>query len=187
VGSPERSPSRTRILDQAGRVQPDGSHELSIASSSEWDGAGADYPGRPFLADDGMTYVIDEGSGHVVNTSGGTTVLAVDSVGSVVPGWPYRAQMGLEYLGRCSEEPGTTGCGLWRTSPAVAPGPILYLVHAAADPSSGGSILALDRGGRVVSMRAPAQAHRLWAASGASILAIAPDSPVRWTTAIIDP
>ena len=33
----------------------------------------------------------------------------------------------------------------------------------------------------------PAQAHRLWAASGASILALAPDSTVRWTTAIIDP
>jgi len=209
VGSPERSPIRTRILDQDGRVQPDGSDELPIASSSEWDGAGADYPGRPFLADDGLTYVIDERGGHVVNTGGGTTVFAVDSVGSVVPGWPYRAQMGLEYLGRCSTDPEETGCGLWRTSPAVAPGPILYLLHAAADPSSGGSILALDRGGRVVDgwpvgLRRPGATFAsiivgpdatIYAvavepeAGGRSgtILALEPDSTVRYRTTVVQP
>jgi len=209
VGSPERSPSRTRILDQDGRVQPDGSDELPIASSSEWDGAGAYYPGRPFLADGGLTYVIDERGGHVVNTSGGTTVLAVDSVGSIVPGWPYRAHMGLEYLGRCSVEPGTTGCGLWRTSPAVGPGPILYLLHAAADPSSGGSIVALDRGGRAVEgwpvgLRRPGAMFvsivvgpdaTIYAVAvepeaggrSATILALEPDSTVRYRTTVVQP
>jgi len=96
------------------------------------------------------------------------------------------------------------------TAPAIGPDNVIYLMHAAADPSVGGSVVAIGPDGRVrpgwpVELKRPGA--EFWSVVigsdgtayalavepesaddfSATILAIAPDSTVRYTTTIIEP
>jgi hypothetical protein len=200
VGSPVKSPARTLVFDQNGAAVATGSGELNLAASSDRWGAGADYPAPPLVGADGTRFVID--------TTNGTTVAAVNPSGQAMAGWPYRSTLGLQDTGYCG--PGDTGCGGYRAAPAVRPDNVLFLPHAAANENGGGSIAALDQGGRAVAgwpvvlrrkgsqfwsivVARNSQAYALAiepepnGSHSATILSIAPDSTVEYTATVVEP
>ncbi len=200
VGSPQVPPARTLVFGTDGRPINSGSSELDLTATSDWNGAGGDFPAPPLVSGDGTTFVIDD--------SDGTTVVGLGSAGQEMRGWPYRSKVGLQETGFCG--PGDTGCGSFRAAPAIGRFGILYLVHAAAKSSAGGSVVAVDEDGRVrggwpVGLRRPGAAF--WsivaAADGtafalaiepepngshsATILSLALNSTVGYTTTVVEP
>jgi hypothetical protein len=193
-------PSRILVFDRDGVSLPIGSEALPVVATSAHEGAGQfGGPPPPIVAEDGSTFLVSE--------EGGTTVYALDAAGHVMAGWPYRDAIGLQW----SHVPqGDTGTPSWRSDPAVGPGDVLYLLHPPRAATLGGSIVAIGPDGRtrpgwpVGLKRAGAE---FWSVvvgsdgtayalaiepeandtSSATILAIAPDSTVLWTTAIIKP
>jgi hypothetical protein len=200
VGSPIERPARTFVFDAGGRAIDVGSDDLQMTATSDWTGAGAVQPAFPVVAPDGTTFIID-------NTDG-TTVAGLSPSGRVIAGWPYRSNVDLEYTGFCDGP--DVGCGFTRTAPAIGPGNVLYLLHAAANSSVGGSVVAVGQEGRVVPgwpVGLRRSGSEFWSivvgsdgtayalaiepegrdGSSASILAIAPDSTVLYTTTIVEP
>jgi hypothetical protein len=138
----------------------------------------------------------------------GTTVVGVGPSGHVMAGWPYRSDTGYQAIGY--SPPGDVDEGMSLAAPELGPGNILFLLHGAKGPSAnGGSIVAIGPDGRVrpgwpVELKRPGA--EFWSVvvgsdgtayalavepetgdtSSASILAIAPDSTVLYTTTIID-
>jgi hypothetical protein len=105
---------------------------------------------------------------------------------------------------------GDVGGSTRRSEPAVGPDDVLYLLHAPRSASNGGSVVAVENDGRVrpgwpVSLKSPGATFASVVVgpdgtafvlaleaegagrSSATILAIAPDSTVRYTTTMIDP
>ena len=203
AASPYHGPARTLVFDSDGRAFAGGSGDLGFISTDECVGieGSCEGPGTPLVGADGTTFVI----GAYFDS---TTAAAVSPSGEVMAGWPYRSNAGHQGKGRC---PATDVCeGFDLTAPAIGPGNVIYLMHAAADPSVGGSIVAIGQDGRVrpgwpVKLKRPgaefwsvvvgsdgtAYALAVEPESGddlsATILAIAPDSTVRYTTTIIEP
>lgn len=199
-GQVGRRPSRILAFDHDGRSLPIGSDALPVVATSVYGGAGPCCgPPPPVVAEDGTTFLVSE--------EGGTTVYGLDATGHVMAGWPYRDTVGLQWSVVSLGEPGTPS---WRSDPAVGPGDVLYLLHPPRAATLGGTIVAIGPDGRVrpgwpVILKRPgaefasvvvapdgtAYALAIEPESGdgssASILAIAPDSTVLYTTAIIDP
>jgi hypothetical protein len=192
--------TRTLVFDRNGRAVPVGSDVLPIDAMSTWTGAG---PGQPatFVAEDGTTFLVS-------NAGARTTVFGLDPSGQVMAGWPYRAATGLQWQGSCG--PDVTGCGVWLAAPAIGPGNVLYLAQAAPNASVGGSLVAVGPNGRVrpgwpvVLARAGAEFRSVVVGPdgtayavvvepegggrySATLLAIAPDSTVRYRAVIVEP
>lgn len=200
VGSPVAPPARILAFGADGRASDYGSEQVAIAATSDWTGAGGDFPAAPLVGDDGTTFVID--------TTDGATVVGLSPAGQVMTGWPYRSAVGLEYTGFCGS--GDTGCGQFRAASTVGPENVLYLLHAAASSSAGGSIVAIGQDGRVVAgwpVSLTRQGSEFWSvvvapdgtayalaiepepnnSHSATILAIAPDSTVLYTATVVEP
>ena len=199
-GQEGQRPSRILVFDHDGRSLPVGSGALPVAATSAYRGAGPlGGPPPPVVAEDGTSFFVSE--------DGGTTAYGLDPSGRVMAGWPYRDTIGLQW-GYCA--PGATGCGVWRTSPAVGPGDFLYLLHPPRDKTVGGSIIAIGPDGRirpgwpVVLARAGAEFRSAvvgpdgtaYAVAvepeggghySATLLAIAPDGTARYRTVIVEP
>ena len=201
VGSPYESPARTVVLDGGGQILGNGSANQPIVSTGTWNGAAAwTPPGEPVVAADGTAFI-------VTDDGGGTTVLAFDPAGQPLAGWPYRSKLGMEWTGYCPA--GDTGCGQWRTMPAVGSENLLFVLNAAVSASTGGSMVAIAGDGRVragwpVTLRRAgsmfwslevAPTGGVWALAiepekrgySATVLAIAEDSTVLSTTTIVEP
>ena len=202
VSSFPRPTSRVVAFDQNGTGVSASSAELPLATGvvAYSDGAyecGAPRPRPPLIAQDGTIFVFSE-----IDIS----IFALDPLLEVMGGWPYWPATSLVYRFSPREE---LGCGSLAL-PAVGPDSTLYLPLQARDASVGGTIVAIGPDGRVrpgwpVELRRPGAAF--WSvvvgsdgtvyalaiepesdnSSSASILAIAPDSTVRWTTTIIEP
>lgn len=195
-----QGPSRTRVFDRDGRSLPIGSDPLPVAATGSYAGAGP-FGGAPppVVAEDGTSFLVSE--------DGGTTVYGLDATGRVMTGWPYRDTVGLRWT---KVPPGDVGSPSWRSDPAVGPDGTLYLIHPPREASLGGSIVAIGPDGRIRAgwpvglTRRGAEFTSLVVApdgtayalavepegggrSSATILAIAPDSTIRYTTTIIDP
>lgn len=200
VGSPAARPARTVVFDQDGHLLASGSGDQAIASTNTWDGAGGEFAGSPVVANNGTAFII--------STQGGsTTIVALDPAGKPLSGWPYRSKVGMEWTGFCGD--GDTGCGHVRTMPGVGSGNLLYLFRAASSPSVGGSMVAirsdgsvrdgwplgLKRAGSMFWSMAVAPDGGVWALAiepetrgySATILAIADDSTVLYSTTIVEP
>jgi hypothetical protein len=199
VGPPYRAPSRTLAIGPDGR-RLGGSDDLDIVSSGTWNGAGDSYPGAPIVASDGSTFIVSAEDGR-------TTIMGLDPNGEPLPGWPYRSRSGVQFIDRCDEE--DTGCGSHRTPIAMDDRDVLYLIHNAAGPSTGGSVVAIDPEGRVregwpVGLRRAGSVfwkiavvpdgglyalaiEREATGYSATIVAIADDSTVRYTSTIVEP
>lgn len=200
VGSPVRRPARTLVFDPSGRGVNAGSGELEITATSEWSGAGADFPGTPLVGADGTTFVVD--------TQSGTTVAGLSPSGRAMAGWPYRSDLALEVTGFCGE--GDTGCGQFRAAPAIGPGNIVYLLRAATSTSAGGSIVAIGPDGHLVDgwpVNLTRPGAEFWSVvvspdttvyvlavepepgngHSATILSITAGSHVKWTSTVIEP
>ncbi len=192
--------SRIVAFGPDGRPLSSGSDAIAVAATSAYQGAGPyDGPPPPAVSDGGTVFLVTE--------DGGTTVYALDAVGDVNDGWPYRDTIGLQW----SHVPlGDVGTPSWRSDPSVGPGNVLYLLHPPRTASVGGSIVAIGPDGRVrpgwpVVLSRPgghfhavltAQTGTVFAlaiepeagdASSATVLAIASDSTVLWSTTVVDP
>jgi hypothetical protein len=203
VASMDRSTSRVLILESDGEGVAAGSAELPIPTSVvvKGDGAyecGVPMPRPPLVARDGTTFVFSEID---------PAIFALGPSLDVIRGWPFRPAAPL--VDRYAPTEGDLTCGSLAL-PAVGPASTLYLPLQARNESVGGSLVAVGPDGRVrpgwpVELRRPGA--EFWSVvvgpdgtvyalaiepeagdtSSASILAIAPDSTVRWTTTIIDP
>jgi hypothetical protein len=160
---------------------------------------GLPVPKPPLVARGGTTFVFSEID---------TAIFALDPSLDVVRGWPYRPATALEGPNPNSEHDGISCPSL--AIPAVGLDGTLYLLLRAREPSVGGSLVAVGPDGRVrsgwpVDLKRPGA--EFWSVvvgsdgtvyalaiepessgrSSASILAIAPDSTVLYTTTILDP
>ncbi|MEA2632124.1 MAG: hypothetical protein QOE66_2343, partial [Chloroflexota bacterium] len=128
------------VFERDGRSVGTGSAGLPMAATVDYTGAGNGLA-APAVAADGTTFLVGEVDGR-------PPVYAIDAAtGLRLPGWPYRLDARSETQGACSEQ--DTGCGVWRTVPAVGPDGTLYLLVAAYDRLHGGSIVAIGIDGRV--------------------------------------
>ncbi len=198
VGSPNKPPARTVVLDEDGRVSPYGSAELPITSTGT--SRQSDYPGAPIVGADGSAFVVSTASHR-------TTVMALDPDGKARAGWPYHVNLEMQLTGIC--HPGDTGCVQRYTTPQVSDSNVLYLLEAGSTPSSGGSLFAIGPNGKVrpgwpVGLRRAGSmfwsvtvnpSGGVWAlaiepernSASATILSIANDSTVRFATTIVQP
>ncbi len=143
VGSPFERPARTLVFDPDGSAVAAGSGPLDLAVPSEWDGieGSGGGPIAPLVGPDGTTYLID--------IFGNRTIVAgLSPTGRAMRGWPYRSDARHQSIGFCAADEVCEG-SYWAL-PAIGPGDVLYLVHAAANSAAGGSIVAINRDGRVV-------------------------------------
>ena len=203
VGSFVRRTSRLLVFDRDGEAVAASSTELPIATGAFIEPGAYECfpfsPKPPIVARDGTIFVISEID---------TAVFALDPSLEVRRGWPYRPATPLVRPGypdpRYDIDCGSLGV------PAVGPDSVLYMPLQARDPTVGGSLVAVGPDGRVrpgwpVELRRPGA--EFWSvvvgsdgtvyalaiepepgdASSASVLAIAPDSTVLYTTTIIDP
>jgi hypothetical protein len=195
--------ARTFVLDTNGRAVDGGSRDLGFVATDACDGieGSCEVPTAPLVADDGTTFVV----GAHYNS---TTAASLDASGAMVAGWPYRSDDGNQGTGICA--PGDICEGGNLATAALGPDKDLYLIHRATKPSIGGRIVAVGPDGRVregwpVELERPGA--EFWSVvvgasgtayalaiepesgdgSSASILALAPDSTVRFVTTIIEP
>jgi hypothetical protein len=127
------------VFERDGRSVGTGSAGLTMAPSVDYTGAGSGLA-APAVAADGTTFLVGEVDGR-------PPVYAIGPTGLRLPGWPYRLDGRSGTQGACSSQ--DTGCGAWRTVPAVGPDGTLYLLVAAYDRLHGGSIVAIGMDGRV--------------------------------------
>jgi hypothetical protein len=200
IGSPTDPPAHAVVLGPDAKSIDSGSGAVAIAATSDWRGAGAEYPAPPLVGPDGTTFLVDDRNG--------TTVVRLGPTGHATAGWPYRSDLKVEETGSCGE--GETGCGWFRAAPTIGPKNALYVLRAAAKSSAGGSIVAIDQDGRVrsgwpVGLRRPGA--QFWSVTvsadgtayvlaiepepngshSATILSLAPNSNVDYTATIIEP
>jgi hypothetical protein len=200
VSAPYEPPSRTIVLGADGR-RLGGSGDLDIVSSLTSEGAGDSYPAAPIVASDMSTFIVSTEDGR-------TTIMGLDPGGRPLDGWPYRSKLGIEFINQCVDT-GDTGCSSPRTAMGVDAHDVLYLIHGAASPSAGGSVMAIGPDGRVrdgwpVGLRRAGSVF--WALAvnpdggayalaiepegdshSATIVAITDDSTVRYTKTIVEP
>jgi len=193
--------SRLVTLDRDGKVVRNSS-SLPLVGSRPWSGAGPDgYPTAPLVAADGTAFLIGEANGRAI-------VYRVDPSGTVPAGWPYTAETTWQWQGGCPS--GTTGCGVWRSTPALGPDGVAYLPLAAPDPQIGGSLVSIGQKGRALAgwpVHLLGRGAEFWSvvvgsdgtafalavepsvggSTSATLLAIAPDGTVRWRLTMVDP
>jgi hypothetical protein len=204
VGLFEPQASRILVLDRSGTAATATPAELPISTVLPLGGGDLDCgpsgsPRAPIVGDDGTIFVWSEID---------TTVVALDPALAIRPGWPFEPSSSLQ--SRSYEDPRAELSCPSLASPAIGPGSVLYLPLWARSESVGGSIVAVGPDGRVlpgwpVELKRPGA--EFWSVvvgpdgtvyalaiepeagdtSSASVLAIAPDSTVRWTTTIIEP
>ena len=200
----DASLSRVLVFEPGGTDPSDRSTHLPVATaeySEDTGGCTVGSPQAPVVAHDGTTFVLSE-----LNWA----IHAVDSALEAIPGWPFDpgapravARPGLESEHEAGYCPSSV-------VPAVGPDRTLYLALEARDTNFGGRLLAVGPDGQVRPgwpvdlLRAGAE---FWSVvvgpdgtvyalaiepesgdeSSATILAIAPDSTVRYRTTIIEP
>ena len=194
----------SRVLTFDGKAVVARSRELPIATGVVVfaDGAyecGQPRPRPPLVAQDGTIFVYSE-----IDEAVFALVPSLD----VMPGWPFEPPTPLERPFYADPRHDISCSSL--AIPAVGPDRVLYLPLQARDATVGGSMVAVGPDGRVrpgwpVELRRPGA--EFWSvalgsdgtayalaiepeigdASSASILAIAPDSTVLYTTTIIEP
>jgi hypothetical protein len=199
VGSTRQPPARTLVFDTAGQVAIGGSDALDVTAPPEcfmpeWS---CPVPAPPLVGGDATTFVV-----------AGSTVIAIGPSGQpLAAGWPYRSDAGPQVTFIC--RPGWACDSTDFAAPAIGPGNVLYLLQSATGPSGFGSIVAIGPDGHVragwprtlkragagfwsVVVGADGTAFALAiepesVGYSATVLAIAPDSTVRYATTIVEP
>jgi hypothetical protein len=204
VGSNARRTTRVLVFDPDGQAVAASSPQLPILTAEIVipDGpyeCGLPIPPSPLVALDGTIVVFSEID---------TAIVALDASLELLGGWPFRPATPLVRRDPLSNLDGISCPSL--AIPAVGPDSTLYLPLQARDATVGGSIIAVGPDGRVrpgwpVELRRAGA--EFWSivvgsdatvyalaiepepgeAFSASILAIAPDSTVLYTTTIVEP
>ena len=204
VGPFAHDSSRVLVFDRRGRAASASSADLPITTVQplgvgDLDCGPSLTPKAPIVGDDGTIFVYSELD---------RSVLALDPSLANKPGWPFNPSTRLvspSYLDPRAE----LSCSS-PASPAVGPDSTLYVPLQARNETVGGDLVAIgpdgrERAGWPVALQRPGA--EFWSvvvgsdgtvfalaiepeagdASSATILAIAPDSTVVYTTTIIDP
>ncbi|HLA17679.1 MAG TPA: hypothetical protein VJZ72_12360 [Candidatus Limnocylindrales bacterium] len=206
VGAAWQRPTRTLVFAPDARALDAGSGELDIAASGECAGieGSCERPAPPLVSRDGTTFVIGSSGGRM-------TVVGVGPSGQLLgTAWPYRSDAAQQPSVICPVGIDGPCDSINLAAPAIGPGGVLYLLHAAVNRSVGGSMAAIGPDGRgvsgwpvglrrsgsafwsvVVAPDGTAYALAIEPETGgeysATVLAVAPDSTVLYTTTIIDP
>jgi outer membrane protein assembly factor BamB len=201
VGSLVRSTSRVLTFDAAASAVSASSAELPTATAEFGDtgGCGLGNPQPPLVAGDGTAFVLSWAT---------DAVYALDLSLKVKRGWPY--EPATSFVRRDSRYIREDAFCPSLSIPAVGPDSTLYLPLEASNATVGGSIVAVGPDGRLragwpVELKNPGA--EFWSvvvgsdgtvyalaieletsdSSSATILAIAPDSTVIWTTTVVEP
>jgi hypothetical protein len=205
VASSARRNTRVVVFDRDGKAFAASSSKLPVATvhegTGDTGGCWVDSPQKPLVARDGTIFVYSEVDAEVY---------ALAPSLEVMRGWPYRPAAPLVRARPGRESEHEAGYCPAPVVPAVGPDSTLYLALKARGDAVGGSLVAVGPNGKVrpgwpVELKHPgsefwsvvtspdatvhAVAYELepGGASSATILAIAPDSTVLWTTTIIEP
>lgn len=156
-------------------------------------------PDPPLVADDGTIVV------HDIKIQ--SAFYALDASLEVLPGWPWRPTTAIAYVE--TGVPDGIDCPA-DVDPALGPTGVLEAALLPVYDRVGGSLVAIGRDGRVVPgwpVELKREGSAFWSvvagadgtayalavepesssASSATILAIAPDSTVRWRTTVVEP
>jgi hypothetical protein len=205
LGSPFEPPTRMLVFDTAGRAAPGGSGALDVAAPADyWSIGPSAHLARPLVGSDATRFVVAGFSD--------TTVIAIGPSGQpLAAGWPFRSDVGAQVNDICPPRAACDSTSF--AAPAIGPGNVLYVLQSApfsaTGSSGGGSIVAIGPDGRVlpgwprtlkrdgsgfwsvvVGSDGTAYALAIERESvgySATVLAIAPDSTVRYATTIIEP
>ena len=202
VGSPTNGTSQVLVFDRGGNAIRGRSAAIPIVTVDEnWGTTGGcpPWPKPPLVASDGTIFIFSQAE---------SAVFGLDSSLKVMPGWPFGPATPLvlrdeRYVKEDAYCPSIA-------IPAVGPDSTLYLPLQARDATVGGSLVAvgtdgLMRPGWPVELTRPGA--EFWSVavgsdgttyalaiepeststSAASILAIAPDGTVIYTTTIVEP
>jgi hypothetical protein len=182
----------------------DTEYELGFVATAECTGieGTCEVPAPPLVGPDGTTFAV---ATHPDST---TAAGVVAGYFQILDGWPYASDAGHQGTGACPRE---SVCDAYvLAAPALGPDNVVYVINSASDSSVGGSLVAIGPDGAVVDgwpvgltrpgaafwsvvVGADGTAYALaiepeaGGASSATILAIAPDSTVRYVTAVIEP
>jgi hypothetical protein len=205
VGSTRQPPARMLVFDTLGQAAIGGSGALDVMAPPEcfmpeWS---CPVPAPPLVGPDATRFVV---AGF-----NDTTVIAIGPSGQpLAAGWAYRSDAGRQVNFICPPRAACDSTSF--AAPAIGPGNVLYLLQSArfsaTGPSGGGSIVAIGPDGRVrpgwprtlkkaggfwsvvIGSDGTAYALAIEAESvgySATVLAIAPDSTVRYATTIVEP
>jgi hypothetical protein len=202
VGSSTSGTTRVVVVDRDGAKHPSGrlpikTFEISYDTGSCTVGR----PRSPLTAGDGTTFLYSELD---------DTIYALDPSLEVKSGWPFEPASALQIARPGLESEHEAGYCPTPVVPAVGTDSTLYLALETGNSKVGGSLVAVGPNGRVRSgwpVALKRAGSEFWSVvagsdgtvfalaiepeagrkSSASILAIAPDSTVRWTTTIVDP
>jgi len=201
VGSTTSGTTRVVVVDRGGSKTPSDRLPIRIVEDSGDMGCTIGAPRSPLAATDGTTFVYSELD---------RSIYAVDKSLQVKSGWPMTPAAPLEVARPGLESEHEAGYCPTPVVPGIGPDSTMYLALTARSGSVGGSLTAIGPNGRVRSgwpVTLDRAGSEFWSVvvgsdgtayalaiepesggtSSASIVAIAPDSTVRWTTTIIDP
>lgn len=200
VSSPLGETSRVVVLDASGTSIKDSSDELHIQTTTAGDtDCVSPFPKSPAVASDGTSFLFSQID---------TKIYALDRSLDVRPGWPYRSTQPLAEIGY--DDPQSELSCHFRGEPDVGPDGTLYLPLRARHERVGGSIVAIGPDAEVVAgwpVELTRPGAEFWSVdvgsdgtvyalaiepeaggtTSATILAIEPDSTVRYATTIIEP
>lgn len=204
VASADTSTSRVLVFEPGGKVVSARSPALPISTAEytgDTGGCTVGSPRAPVVAHDGTTFVYSELD---------TAIFAVDPSLSTIPGWPFEPDASITVPRPGLESEHEAGYCPVPAIPAVGPGRTLYLPLDARDPTVGGRLVAVGLDGRVLPgwpVDLQRAGSEFWSVvvgpegtayalavepegagrSSATILAIAPDSTIRYRTTIVEP
>jgi hypothetical protein len=202
VGNAVRGPSRVSVLGPGGNAISSGALPIAtVERTGDVGGCSAGSPLAPLVSLDGTVFVYSELD---------TSIYALDPFLAIRQGWPFEPATMLTTARPGLESEHEAGYCPSPVTPAVGPDNTLYLPLEARDSKVGGSLVAVDadtkvRPGWPIELKRPGA--EFWSVavgpdgtvyalaiepesgstSSASILAIAPDSTVRYTTTIVEP
>ena len=202
LGSAKRHTSHVSVFDASGKVVTSGVLPFATAErTGDTGGCNVGEPRAPLVAHNGMIFAYSELDASIFSL---TPSLAVRK------GWPFEPATSLATARPGLESEHEAGYCPTPVVPGVSPDGTLVLSLKARSSKIGGSLVAvasdgLVRAGWPVELKRPGA--EFWSVvvgpdgtayalaiepepggkSSASILAIAPDSTVRWTTTIVEP
>jgi hypothetical protein len=199
LGSFVEPTTRVLVLDPAPQPTAATSGDLPMPAVTSGVDCVVDVPTAPILAPDGATYVVSELDPAIYGLDPGLRVLT---------GWPVEPPTPIQRAAPFDNEDGIDCPTL--VLPAAGPDGTLVLPLTGGDDRAGGSLLALGRDGQTrpgwpVGLRRPGS--EFWSVvvgddgtvyalaleperggtSSATVLAIEPDSTVRYTVTLVDP
>lgn len=209
VGPYNETMTRVEVIPPSGGSVASVSSRLPIGTAA-WGELDGESMTRPLIGADGTAFVYSVYPDATVYAIHAPAVddPASGPSGEVMPGWPYRPPTPLVRIGRRCE--GYVDCVDPPAIPSLGPNNVIYLPLLARSESVGGSLMSVGVDGRVRSgwpVELTRPGSEVWSVvvgpdgtayalaieresadtSSATILAIAPDSTVLYSSTVVEP